>query len=365
MRKTAFFCNGGINMDYIDLIRNLSNAKGVSGFEDEAVAVIRKNAPSDVNMSEDRIRNLYMERKDNGDKPLVVLDAHTDEVGFIVQRINSNGTMSFLTLGGIVASNIPAHKVKVLNSEGKWISGIVAAKPPHFMSAEEKNRMPRVDEMVIDVGASSREEAEEKYGMRIAAPVVFDVDFEMAEDGMTMIGKAFDDRIGCAAQLAVMRELEGKDLNVSLTAVFSSQEEVGARGAAAAAPRLCPSIAICFEGCPADDTVVSPDQSQTALGKGPMLRHIDVCMITNPRFQRFALDIAEKYGIPVQEAVRAGGGTNAASYQKAGAAAIVIGIPVRYAHSHYGFCRRDDFENAVRLGAALMTELDKEIIDSF
>ena len=352
-------------MEYTELIRKLSNAKGVSGFEDEVIAIIRDYAPSDVTLSEDSVRNLYMEKKGEHDKPLVVLDAHTDEVGFIVQRINDNGTMSFLCLGGIVASNIPAHKVKVLNSEGKWVSGIVAAKPPHFMNSEERNRLPKVEEMVIDVGASSREEAVGKYGMRLAAPVVFDVDFETSDDGEVMLGKAFDDRIGCAAQLAVMKEIEGKDLKVSAAAVFSSQEEVGARGADTAARKLRPRIAICFEGCPADDTVLSVGQSQTAMGKGPMLRHIDICMITNPRFQRFALDIAEKHGIPVQEAVRSGGGTNAASYQREGAAAVVIGIPVRYAHSHYGFCRRDDFENAVRLGAALMTELDKEIINSF
>ena len=306
-----------------------------------------------------------MKRHARGSATSLVLDAHSDEVGFIVQRINENGTMPFLTLGSIGAANIPAHKVRVLNSKGRWIPGIIAAKPPHFMSAEEKKRLPEIKDMVIDVGARSKAEAVEKFGMRIAAPAVPDVDFEMAPDGETMIGKAFDDRIGCAAVLAVMNVLKGRDLSVDTTAVFSSQEEGGLRGAAAAAKKLLPRAVICFEGCPADDTVMSSEESQTALGKGPMLRHIDISAISNPRFQQLALDIAAENGIPVQEAVRSGGGTNAMSYQKEGAACIVIGIPVRYSHSHYGFCRKDDFENAVRLGALLVTELDDETIESF
>ena len=152
-----------------------------------------------------------------------------------------------------------------------------------------------------------------------------------------------------------------------LTAAFASQEEVGVRGATVTANRVRPDAAIVFEGCPADDTVVPDYQVQTAVGKGPMLRHIDARMITNPRFQRFALDIAYELGIPVQEAVRTGGATNGSviNLSNTGVPAIVIGIPVRYAHTHYGISSVSDFANGIKLAKEIIRRLDKDTIGSF
>ncbi len=126
-------------------------------------------------------------------------------------------------------------------------------------------------------------------------------------------------------------------------------------------------IAIVFEGCPADDTVVEPWLSQTAIHRGPMLRHIDARMITNPRFQRWALDLAEELHIPVQEAVRTGGATNGAPIHLSnqGVPCIVIGFPVRYIHSHYGIASLADFENGVTLAAEIIKRLNAERIRQF
>ena len=122
-----------------------------------------------------------------------------------------------------------------------------------------------------------------------------------------------------------------------------------------------------FEGCPADDTCVEPYMVQTAIKRGPMLRHIDARMITNPRYQRYALDLAEQLGIPVQDAVRSAGSTNGAAIHLAGKAVpvIVIGIPVRYAHTHYGISAYADFENAVKLACEILKRLDEEQIMRF
>ncbi len=332
------------------------------------VALARQFAPQSAHLEEDSLRNLYIYRKEHtGIKPVLQLDAHSDEVGFMVQAIRPNGTLKFISLGSWVNSNIPAHKVKVRTRYNTLISGITAAKPPHFMTVEEKNRMPMLEEMSIDIGASSLAEARDAYGIRVAAPVVPDVSFEYDEKHDVMIGKAFDNRLGCAAIQAALAAIDGESLSIDVVGAMAAQEEVGARGASVTANHVKPDIAIVFEGCPADDTVMESWLSQTAIHRGPMLRHIDARMITNPHYQRWALDLAEELRIPVQEAVRTGGSTNGAPIHLSnqGVPCIVIGFPVRYIHSHYGIASLADFEHGVQLAVEIIRRMNPEIIASF
>lgn len=350
------------------MIARISDASGVSGFEDEAVNAIVPYAKSLGVTSVDSMRNLYLRRMENNrDRPVVQLDAHTDEVGFMVQCIHPQGTLGILPLGGWVSSNIPAHRVRVRTRSGTYIPGVTASKPPHFMTEQERRAPLEMDSITVDVGATSREEAVRDFGVRIGEPVVPEVTFSYQEDRDLMIGKAFDCRLGCAAILDTLGGLKGEELAVDVAAAFSVQEEVGARGAAVTAQEIRPDIAIVFEGCPADDTCLEPYRVQTALKRGPMLRHIDARMITNPRFQRFALDLAEDLSIPVQEAVRSGGSTNGAPIHLTGAGVpvIVIGIPVRYAHTHYGISSWYDYENAVRLAQTVLQQLNTDLISGF
>ncbi|MDR0313221.1 MAG: M20/M25/M40 family metallo-hydrolase [Treponema sp.] len=352
----------------LSMIKELSNARGAPGFEDEAVAVIRSYGEGLGQWSEDAMRNLYLRRiEKNSALPTLLLDAHSDEVGFMVRAVRPNGLLEFVTLGGWVPYNIPAHKVLVRARDGKWIPGIVASKPPHFLSEAQKKEIPDVSEMAIDVGACSDQEIREGYCINVGAPVVPDVSFEYNESRDLMMGKAFDDRLGCAAILAILKELEGVELKVGICAAFAGQEEVGLRGATVTAQAVKPDIAISFEGSPADDTLGTSGTIQTALKKGPMLRHYDMRMITNPRYQRYALDTAEKNGIPRQEAVRTGGSTNAGVIHLSGKAvpSIVIGLPVRYIHTHYGIATYSDFENTVKLGCELIRNLSEDVIKGF
>ena len=213
----------------------------------------------------------------------------------------------------------------------------------------------------------TREEVLRDFRVRMAAPVVPDVTFEYQEKHDLMIGKAFDCRLGCASILRTLDNLRDKTLNVDVTGAFAVQEEMGTRGATVTANTVKPDLAIVFEGCPADDTVAEPYMIQTAIHKGPMLRHIDARMITNPRFQRYALDLAEELGIPVQESVRTGGSTNGAPIHLSnqGVPVIVIGIPVRYIHTHYGIAAHSDVENAARLAAAILERMDAAQISRF
>ena len=353
--------------EYISLISELSNANGVSGFEDDVLRVIERHTGDIGKGSRDSLLNYYVEDGRDPSLPLVQLDCHSDEVGFMVKAIRPDGMLEFTTIGGWVVSNIPAHTVRVMTADGSSILGVIASKPPHFMTEAEKKAPLEVSSLVIDVGATSRDEIINDYRIRIAAPVVPDVTAFYDDRHDRIFGKAFDNRMGCASVISAMKELKDEDLGVRITGAFASQEEVGVRGATVTANHVKPDVAIVFEGCPADDTVVPDYQVQTAVGKGPMLRHIDARMITNPRFQRFALDLAYELGIPVQEAVRTGGATDGSviNLSNLGVPAIVIGIPVRYAHTHYGISSVSDFMNGVKLAKEVIKRLDRKQIGRF
>ena len=350
------------------LIGELSEAPGAPGFEDAVLDVLRRNGEALGEWSEDAMRNLYLRRPGWKDgRPVLMLDAHSDEVGFMVRAIRPNGTLEFIALGGWVASNVGAHRVLVRNDEGAWLPGVVASKPPHYLTEAEQKLPPDISKMVIDLGAKSDREIREDYKVSIAAPVVPDVSFEYQNDHDVMIGKAFDNRLGCAAILSTLRELAGAELPLNIAAAFATQEEVGLRGAIVTTQIVKPDIAIAFEGCPADDTVLEPYLVQTALAKGPMLRHIDGRMITNPRFQRFALDTARERKIPVQEAVRVGSATDGGVIHVEGKAVptIVIGIPARYIHTHHSIAAYADYEHAVRLASEVIRGLSEKVVSGF
>lgn len=353
-------------MKALPMLEALSNAFGPSGFEDDVVNVARRFAPATAVLEEDCLRNLYiMQNGQAGGKPVVLLDAHTDEVGFMVQAIRPNGLLQMVPLGGWVGSTVPAHRLCIKNSEGELVTGVVAAKPPHYTSAAERGAAPEIAQLTVDVGASSASEVWELFKIEIGAPMAPDTAFCYNEKTGMMLGKAFDCRAGCACVLDVMGRMQEEELPVTLVGALAAQEEVGTRGARVTANRVKPDVAIVFEGVPADDGFAEGWAAQTVPKKGPMLRHIDGTMIANPRFMRFALQTAAQNGIAVQPAVRTGGGTNAAAIHLAGQGVptVVIGIPVRYAHTHNGYAALQDYEASVNLGIAMLRALTKDVID--
>lgn len=358
-----------VNQETLQMIADFSNAKGPSGFEDEVVRAAEKHIGCGYRTEEDCLRNFYMYREGNtGNKPVFMLDAHSDEVGFMVHSIRPNGTLRFVALGGWNVGALPSTKVLVRNAEGRYLPGIIAAKPVHFMSAAEKTSFAAdISSLSIDIGALDAEDAKVNFHIRIGEPIVPDVTLEYDEEHDLLFGKAFDCRIGCAALIETLRRLQGEDLAVDVTGVLSSQEEVGERGMQVAVNRVKPQIAICFEGCPADDTFTEPYAIQTAFKKGPMLRFMDKSIICSPRYQRYALDLAERLGLPAQASVREGGGNNGAIVNTAldGIPTIVIGVPVRYIHTVYGITSYYDFEATVNLAVEIVKSMSPDIIKSF
>ena len=349
-------------MKHVDMIRDLTNANGISGFEEEVVGVIKKYAVSE-DISVDTMNNVFLTKKQNtNDRPVIMIDGHSDEVGFMVQFITANGLLKFIPIGGWQDANIAAQKVRIRNKDGKYIKGVVASVPPHFLSAAQKDAPPKIENMLIDVGATSRDEVINDFGIEVAAPVVPDVEFTINDNGI-MCAKAFDDRIGAAAVIATMEELADESLDIDLIGTVSTQEEVGLRGAEVTVKTVKPAIAIVYEGTPADDTFTNQYETQAALKKGPQLRHRDGSMITNPKFLAFVRQVAKENNIPFQDAVRSGGGTDGGKIHLVSGAipTIVIGMPVRYAHTHYGYCANDDFKNSVELGKAILRKLTKDL----
>lgn len=348
----------------VALIRDLSNANGVSGFEDEVVRVATDYVQPYAQVTEDHMRNLRIDRHGNTQiKPQLQLDAHSDEVGYMIQAIKPNGTMRFVTVGGQAAVTLPAHKVRIRNNQGDYIPGIITSTPPHFMTAEERRTLPPVSALTIDVGATSADEVHDKFGIDIGAPAVPAVDFEYIAQSDVMMGKAFDNRIGTALLLQTIKELAEKELAVDVVGSLSSQEEVGERGAQVMVRKIKPDLAIVFEGAPADDTVMPDYMIQTGMHRGPMLRDFDTSIIASPRFQALALKTAKDNGIKVQRSVRTGGGNDGAVINLyAGAPTIVISVPVRFAHTAYCYVAYDDYAAAKKLAVALIEGLTPETI---
>lgn len=349
-------------MAKIELIKDLSNAFGPSGFEEDVVEVIKKYS-KDFNVLTDSMNNVYISLKSNtGNKPVLMLDAHSDEVGFMVQYINSKGLIGFVNLGGWVTTNIPAHKVKIKNYKGELITGIITSKPPHFMTdAERANDKLNPETLYIDVGAISRDEVINDFAIQIGDPIMPYVTFEHNDKNNIICGKAFDNRLGCMCVLETLMALKDEvNLNIDVIGCIASQEEVGMRGASVTSLVAKPDLAIVFEGSPADDLYVDKYIAQCSLKMGTQIRHYDQSYISNPRYITYARKLADEKGIKYQNAVRRRGSTNAGKIHLTNKATpvLVLGIPSRYIHTHYNYCAVEDIDSTVQLAVEVIKNLN-------
>ena len=351
----------------LNLIEDLSNTFGPPGFEDDVIDYVDKRI-NFTSKTRDSINNLILGLNEvDSNKPTIALDCHSDEVGFIVEGINKNGTISFLQIGGWYISNIPSSIVIIKNSKGEYIRGVVGSKPPHFMTDEEKIKLPKFDELYIDIGTSSYEQTKEIYGIDVGDPIAPDVKFVYDEKINIMRGKAFDNRLGCACMVNLLEHFNGKKLNINVVGAMSAQEETGLRGAIVSANRIKPDFAIILEGSPADDTFKDDFYAHGKIGKGVQLRVIDGQMITNPRVTKFVRDLADKKNIPYQIIAREKGSTNGGKYHTThyGIPTVVLGIATRYIHTHHSYASLDDVYSAINLSKEIIENLTQEQISKF
>lgn len=351
----------------IEMFGRISDAFGPSGFEEEAVRTVAGYC-SKYQVENDAMHNLYVRMPGGaGHKPVVQLDAHLDECGFMVQCIHDNGCLGILMLGGFHITNLPAHTVTIRTRAGKKIRGIIMSKPLHFMNDGERAAQDLdIEHLYVDIGATSRKEAEEDFGVSIGDPMAPEVSFSYDEEHGLCFGKAFDNRAGCACIVDTMDKIyDSRDeLAVEVVGAFASQEEVGMRGATVTTQIVKPDLAILFEGSPSDDFFFSATQAQGRMKGGVQIRRMDKSYISNPVFMEYAMELAKKFGIPFQETVRRGGSTNAGKISLTGKAVpvLVLGVPSRYVHTHYNFCAKDDLEAATDLASQVIKGLDQERI---
>lgn len=349
----------------LDTLADLSNAFGPSGFEEEVVKVIQKHTDGLV-LRNDAMHNVYATMADaKGDRPVFMLDAHSDECGFMVQNIEENGQISIIMLGGFHLTSLPGHAVIIRNGKGEKIPGIICTKPVHFLTAAEKaaNTLA-IEELKVDIGASSREEVTALYGIRVGDPMTPDVTFRYDEKLEVCSGKSFDNRAGCFCIIETMKALmnETDRLKVDVVGAFAAQEEVGMRGATVTSQQVHPDFAIVFEGSPADDYYYRAGVAQCSMKKGTQIRHMDSSYIANPTFMAYAHEIAQKHGIKCQDAVRRGGSTNAGkiSLTHQAVPVLVLGVPSRYVHAHGNYCAKEDLASTVAMAVEVIRGLDEE-----
>jgi endoglucanase len=239
---------------------------------------------------------------------------------------------------------------------------VIGAKPPHFLSEAERQKVMEIEDMFIDVGARDAGEVM-AFGIRLGDSIVPDSPFVRMRNPDLLLSKAFDDRAGLS--LIVHAALETAKISHPNTIIFAGtvQEEVGTRGAKAAASSANPDLAIVTEGSPADDLPGSSKQErQAAIGSGPQIRFMDSSAIMNREFTEFVIATAEKNGIPYQLAVRRRGGTDAAPIHMhaSGVPTVVVAVPSRYVHTHNTIIDISDYLNALKLILKLIETIDED-----
>ena len=353
--------------EFYNLLEKLSNAFGVSGFEDEIrEIVIKELEPYADEVTVDKFGNVIAVKRGSSDGPKVMWAAHMDEIGFLVRAIDDKGFLYIAPVGGWYSVVVAAQRLRIRLDSGEYIYGVVGMKPPHLLSPEEQKQAPKLEKLFVDIGARSRKEAEE-MGVRIGLPADLDRGLTRLA-GNRVTGKALDDRAGLAVMLWAFRSVEPRG---TLYAVATVQEEVGLKGARVAAYKLNPDVAIALDVTTANDLPgVGPADEVARLGEGPAIKVADgramSGLISHPAVFRLLVDVAEKEGIPYQLEVLTGGTTDAAaiSLTREGVPAGVISIPARYIHSPVEVIDLEDALNSARLLARATEAMTRDWYES-
>lgn len=352
----------------ITLLRELTEAPGVSGHEDAVRAIVHRELSADPGHAFETDNNgslICTRAGDDPEAPRVMLTAHMDEIGFMVQNITPDGFLQFITLGGWWMHTVMAQPVHVINRHGAKIPGVIGSTPPHFLPSATRDKLMPVEQMFIDIGAGSREQVRADFGIRLGDPVVPAADFQPLHLPDFFMSKAFDNRVGVSLLIQTLAKFAGTKLPNQLLGVATVQEEMGLRGARTATRLAKPDVALVLEGPPADDSPgFNPAESQCALGGGVQIRAMDPTAIMSRRLIDLTLDAAREAAIPHQVTVRRGGGTDAGAIHlsETGVPCVVIGVPVRYIHSHHGIMNIGDYLQAFALVTALLRRLDADTI---
>ncbi|KAA3648192.1 MAG: M42 family peptidase [Chloroflexi bacterium] len=322
-----------------ELIQDLVQIAGPSGYEADVREYVQKDLKGHVDeMKVDPLGNLITRKGPKDGSGLnVMLAAHLDEIGVIVTHLDDNGFARFTTVGGVFPRNTVGARVKFLNGTG----GVIGMEPTGYSSVTP------INQMYIDVGVTKKSEMPVKVG-DVAA---FERTFE--DLGKRLVSKALDDRVGVAVLIEIMKQL--KDTPHNVFGVFTVQEEVGVRGAAAAAYGVDPDLGIAIDVTLTGDTPKAKTMD-VSLGKGPAIKVKDSGMISDPRVVAWMEAGAKRARIPYQKEILTGGSTDARAIQitREGVPAGCVSIPCRYVHSPSEMVDYKDVQDSVKLLVQLL-----------
>ena len=353
-----------IRRESVKLLRELTEAAGVPGYEGEVRDVIRRHLTKICSIEQDRLGSIVCERKGRRASPKVMIPGHMDEIGFMVKLVTDEGFVRFSPLGGWWSHVLLAQRVVIKTARGE-VPGVIGCKPPHILSDDERKKLVEKKDMYIDVGAESKKQAEEELGVTVGDPIIPVCPFtELAPKGL-LLGKAFDDRVGCALFVDAIKRLAKPGHPNTVYGVGTVQEEVGTRGAHTAAHLIEPDVCIVAEvGIAGDVPGVKPEDIQGGLGKGPQICVLDGGMIPNLKLRDLIIDVAKRKKIPYQLMLLERGATDGAPIHKhgTGVPTVYIGVPARHIHSHAGVIHGTDYENTVRLLVSVVQRLNAKTV---
>lgn len=343
----------------LQMLKELAESPGVPGQEGAVRQVMRRYLEPLGEILTDNLGSIIGRKAGPTDGPRIMLAGHLDEIGFMVTRITDEGYLKFQTLGGWWEQVMLAHRIEVYTRQGPLV-GVIGSKPPHILTPEERKKVVEKKAMFIDIGASSRAEAE-SWGVRPGDAVVPVGPFAQMRNPDLLMAKAWDNRFGCALAIETLRLLQTQDHPNVVYAVGTVQEEVGLRGATTTTNVIQPDIGIALDtGIAGDMPGVGPDDASGKLGGGPVILLYDGSMIAHTGLRDLVFEVAAAADIPLQHDTVAGGGTDGGRIHVfgAGVPSVVIGVPVRYIHTHTAIMHRRDFDQAARLLVALVQRLD-------
>lgn len=355
-----------MNKDTLAMLKDLTEAHGVPGFEEEIQAVIKRYLPSQTKIEYDRLGSIVCKKEGRKPTPRIMIPGHMDEIGFMVKLITDQGFIKFAPLGGWPDQVVLSQRVVIRGSKGN-VPGLIGSKPPHLMTPEEKGKLVKKEDMFIDVGAKDKKEVIEELGIRVGDPIAPESPFGTLKNQKLLVAKAWDDRVGCALFIEVLKALQKESHPNTVYGVGTVMEEVGCRGAQTCAEVVNPDICIVAEsGIAADVPGIKPEEAQGKLGGGPIIYALDGGMIAHRRLRDFVVNIAEKKKIPYQFSLLEGGSTDGRPIHlhARGVPTLFIGVPIRYIHCHAGIMNADDFDQTLKLLVEVVKKLDTKAMEN-
>jgi putative aminopeptidase FrvX len=351
----------------VSLLQRLSDAPGTAGAEDPVRAIIVSELKpiSTAPIRYDGMGSVIAELgSSNGSAgPRIMIDAHMDELGGMVRRIGPNGQLTMQMLGGWLDQALTDQRWIILGSKGP-VHAVTGIRDIHVITPTEVTAVIPRNDIFLDIGANTLAEAA-AMGIEPGDPIVPDSSFLIMNGTGNYLGKAWDDRIGCAVLVQAMQRLAKLPHPNHLFFVATTQEEIGLRGARTAANMVHPDLGLALEGGIANDQGGHPEETQVHLGAGPGIFLYDSSAIPNRKLVTFVRDSAKANNIPLQLDLVEGYGDDSFEMQESGSGAPTLNIvvPVRYTHAHNGIVNRQDFDRTVDLMVNLLQHLDQKTVD--